>query len=128
MKTASSLLFILSFCCMSYVVNAQNTQLQKCENKINLLIAQRDSLQALYFAVLTRLDSLTGDYLHIKKEVNKTNEELTQLNREVIGALKSKSDADAKLATAKKLIADQNDLIQKLEAEVKRLSQKTKTE
>jgi hypothetical protein len=54
--------------------------------------------------------------------------EIVQLKREINDQLTNKSDTISQLTTAKKLIADQNDLIQKLEAEIKRLSQKQKTD
>jgi chromosome segregation ATPase len=127
MKKAFLLFFILSFWSSSEI-NAQNTALQKCEMKVKTLTSQRDSLQILYFAVLTRLDSLTGDYIALEKKSKKMDTEIVQLKREINDQLTNKSDTISQLTTAKKLIADQNDLIQKLEAEIKRLSQKQKTD
>lgn len=123
MKKAILLLFVLTlFSALS--LHAQNTPLRKCEIQINVLTSQRDSLGALYLLVLSRLDSVVGDYLEQEKQIKKMDVQITQLKTEINNTLKKKNDAADGLARAKKLIADQNILIQKLEAEIKRLSQK----
>ena len=123
MKKAGFILFMLSFLFVSRIA-AQNTPLQKCEMKTKMLTMQRDSMEVLYFMVLSRLDSVVGDYLGQAEQIQKMNTEIRQLKTEINNLAKKKNDTITELAVAKKLISHQNILIQKMEAEIKRLSQK----
>ena len=66
---------MLSFLFVSRIA-AQNTPLQKCEMKTKMLTMQRDSMEVLYFMVLSRLDSVVGDYLGQAEQIQKMNTEI----------------------------------------------------
>src|SRR5258705_3396969 len=76
-----------------------------CEYKLNELTSQNDSLMLLYNGALYFLDSTVGMNNKLKEQLNKQKLELTK---------------------AKKQLSDQNAKIEKLEADVKPLSQPSK--
>ena len=95
-KTIFFLPFMLGFCLLAHAQVAK--QKSDCQEKIDQLISQRDSMLELYNYTLVALDSTVGISLGLKQQLN----------------------------TAKRKISDQNIRIQKLEGDVKRLSQSAK--
>jgi septal ring factor EnvC (AmiA/AmiB activator) len=95
------LLVFISF--NSKTLKAQVTaSKQNCEAKVNELTAQRDSIQQLFNDALVFLDSTVGVNNKLKKQLKQKKQELDK---------------------AKQQASDQNARIQKLEADVKKLSQ-----
>jgi len=90
--------------------------------------AQRDSIQALFTYVLIELDSVMGKNIELTKQLSKQSSEMAKLKMEVENLLKKKSETASEIAKTKKLLSDQTALIEKLEAEIKRLSQPKKTQ
>jgi hypothetical protein len=87
-------------------LNAQKTPANtECEQRMNAIKTQNDSLQMLYNDALGVLDSVVGMNYKLKEQLNKQKNELTK---------------------AKKQVSNQNAKIEKLEADVKRLSQSSK--
>ena len=76
--------------------------------------------------VLDAYDSVTIANTALNKKIEQMGSQLTGLKNEIAGILKKKEESKAELAKAKKLIEDQAVLLEKLEAEVKRLSQSKK--
>jgi|SRR6185436_9622148 len=89
--------------------------------------SQRDSIHALFIFVLDKYDSVTVANAELNKKMDRMGLELAGLKTEIDNILKKKSESQAELTKAKKLIAEQAALVEKLEAEVKRLSQSKKT-
>ena len=87
---------------------------------------QRDSINALYIFGLDKYDSVTIANMALKEKIDQIGTELTSLKSEISGILQKRKESQAALDMAKKLIEDQAALIEKLEAEVKRLSQTKK--
>src|SRR5262245_39751275 len=92
------------------------------------LHAKRGSILYRHYIILLWINwmlPLKNDEL--AKQLEKKGAEITKLKLEVADILKNKKESQAALTEAKKLIADQAALLEKLEAEVKRLSQPKKT-
>jgi len=98
-------LFLLAIGSFQFTNAQVKSQSANCQQKINELTTQRDSLEALFNNALYFLDSITGLNIRLKEQVNKQKTELDK---------------------TKKQVADQNVRIEKLEADVKRLSPDTK--
>jgi peptidoglycan hydrolase CwlO-like protein len=116
MKKTIFILIIVSAACCPQSMKAQEAVLK----------SQRDSLQAMYYEALTLLDSLAGKNMDLSKELEKCNAQLSALKKDVNRLSKEKNETATALASAKKIITDQNTTINKLEAEIKRLSQPKK--
>ena len=116
MKEITFILIIVMAACSPVLMKAQEANLK----------SQRDSLQAMYYEALTLLDSLAGKNMDLSKELEKCNVQLSVLKKDVNRLSKEKNETAGALTSAKKIIADQNTTINKLEAEIKRLSQPKK--
>lgn len=115
-KTISVLCMVIAlFCCKS--THGQTAATYK---------SQRDSIHALYIFVLDKYDSVTIANMALKEKIDQIGSQLTSLKNEISDILKKRKESQAEFATAKKLIEDEAALIEKLEAEVKRLSQTKK--
>ena len=115
-KIIPILCFIVAlFCCKSTVAQTATTYK-----------SQRDSINALYIFVLDKYDSVTIANMALKEKIDQIGLELTNLKSEISGILQKRKESQAALDMAKKLIEDQAALIEKLEAEIKRLSQAKK--
>jgi chromosome segregation ATPase len=87
-------------------LNAQsNSSNQNCQQKINELTSERDSMQALFNDVLVRLDSLAGTNIDMVNQLKARKADLSRLKSE--------------LDKARKQISDQNIRIEKLERDLK---------
>ena len=111
------LAIVISILFSSIKINAQQSP---CKTQV-------DSLQAMFYSVLDKLDSTIVKNDELSKKLEQRSAEIASLKREIEDILKKKKDSAAELANAKKLIADQAAILEKLEAEVKRLSQTKKT-
>ena len=116
MKKTISILIIVSAACCPVLLKAQEATLK----------SQRDSLQALYFESLNILDSLAGKNFELAKELEKCNSQVLSLKKEINKLSKEKTESATALTNAKKIITDQNTTINKLEADIKRLSKPKK--
>jgi len=118
MKKTLIVLIIMTCCACPLASKSQKVSLQ----------SQRDSLQELFNASLVMLDSLAGNNFKLTKQIEKLNIQVATLQKEINKLSKEKNETTAALTNAKKIIADQNITINKLEAELKRLTQAKKTQ
>ncbi len=88
--------------------------------------SQRDSIYALYIFVLDKYDSVIVANNALEGKIDQIGKQLTRLKNEIDTILKKKNETESLLSEANKLIGDQAALLEKLEAEVKRLSQSKK--
>ena len=92
----------------------------------NTLRSQRDSLEALYKFTLDKYDSVAVANTELTKKLEQKGSEITNLKNEIDNILKKKKESAAELEKAKKIITDLAATVDKLEAEVKRLSNQKK--
>lgn len=90
------------------------------------LRTQRDSIHALYIFTLDKYDSIAVANTALNEKILEIGQQLTSLKNEINNILEKKNETEALLSDAKKLLGDQAAAIEKLEAEVKRLSQQKK--
>jgi chromosome segregation ATPase len=83
---------------------------------------QRDSCVLLYNLAQIKLDSLGSKHLAVIQQLTELSSQINTLKNELAEIIKEKSEFNDILAKAKKLIADQIIMIEKLETEVKRLT------
>jgi predicted secreted protein len=92
------------------------------EVKIASANTTADSLRSEYSDALMRLDSITGSNNNLQGQLSDNQGEITKLKNEINRILKNKNASEADLKRAKGLIAQLNDKIGNLEAEVARLT------
>lgn len=89
--------------------------------------SQRDSLEFLYKFVLDKYDSVFVANIELSKKLEQRGLEITNLKNEIDSVLKKKNEYVAELTKAKEIITELTAAVDKLEAEVKRLSESKKT-
>ena len=107
-------MFALGLCSLS--IQAQKTEQGPC-----------DSIKYMYDQALYFLDSSIGNQNELHKQLEGTKLEISKLKTEVSRLGKSKNDVTADLEKARKLITEQMQKIERLEAEVKQLSPPAKS-
>ena len=90
------------------------------------LRSQRDSLEVLYKFTLDKYDSVAVANMDLNKKLEQKGSEIRNLKNEIDNILKQKKEHTAELDKAKKIITDLAATVDKLEAEVKRLSNQKK--
>jgi predicted nuclease with TOPRIM domain len=83
---------------------------------------QRDSLKAMYDVAEIRLDSITGANNNLQGKTTDQQKEIDAKRAEIRKILNDKNATQAQLAKARGLIAELNDKINTLEADVTRLT------
>lgn len=96
-------------------INDQQTQIAKVSD-------EKDDLQKSFDMSLARLDSVTGANNNLQGKLTDREKEIESKKTEIRSILNKKNASDAELKRARTLIADLNDKITSLEAEVTRLS------
>jgi uncharacterized small protein (DUF1192 family) len=81
-----------------------------------------DSIRNEYSDALMRLDSITGSNNNLQGQLSDNQSEITRLKNEINRILKNRNATEADLRRARSLIAQLNDNIGNLEAEVARLT------
>ena len=105
---------MIRLCCQS--IQAQQSKPDPC-----------DSIKSMYDQALVFLDSSLGNQNQLQKQLDKTRAETARLKAEINKLVKDKTETSAELKEATKLISEQMQRIEKLEAEVKRLSTPAKS-
>ena len=90
------------------------------------LRSQRDSLEALYKFTLDKYDSVAVANMDLTKKLEQKGSEIRSLKNEIDNMLKKKKEYVAELEKSRKIITDLAATVDKLEAEVKRLSNQKK--
>ena len=111
---------IFLLCCGIAILGSTSANAQSATT----LRSQRDSLEALYKFTLEKYDSVAVANMDLSKKLEQKGSEITGLKNEIDNMLKKKKEYVAELEKAKKMITDLAATVDKLEAEVKRLSNK----
>ena len=102
--------------------NKSGEQLQVAQTQSESYMSQRDSLKLMYDEAEMRLDSITGANNNLQGEKSNLQKEIDAKKAEIRSILNKKNASDAELKRARTLIAELNDKIAGLEAEVSRLT------
>jgi hypothetical protein len=102
--------------------NKTNEKIQYTETQSANYMSQRDSLKMMYDDAEMRLDSITGANNSLQGEKTALQKDIDSKKAEIRSILNKKNASDAELKRAKTLIAQLNDQIGNLEAEVTRLT------
>lgn len=102
--------------------NKSGEQLQVAQTQSESYMSQRDSLKLMYDEAEMRLDSITGANNNLQGEKSNLQKEIDARKAEIRSILNKKNASDAELKRARTLIAELNDKIAGLEAEVSRLT------
>lgn len=102
--------------------NKTNEKIQYTETQSANYMSQRDSLKMMYDDAEMRLDSITGANNSLQGEKTALQKDIESKKAEIRSILNKKNASDAELKRAKTLIAQLNDQIGNLEAEVTRLT------
>ena len=105
-----------------YDKNKSTEQIQMKTTEANTAMSARDSVQSLYNASLTRLDSITGSNNNLQGQLSDRQSDITKLKNQINRIVSNRNATAAELRHAKELIAELNGKIQNLEAEVARLT------
>lgn len=89
--------------------------------------SQRDSIKVLYDQAEMRLDSITSTNNDLQGKLTDRQKDINNLKSEIRGILSKKNATEAELNRAKQLIAQLNDKISGLEADVARLTGENQT-
>lgn len=89
--------------------------------------SQRDSIKSLYDQAEMRLDSITSTNNDLSGKLTDRQKDINNLKSEIRGILSKKNATEAELSHAKQLIAQLNDKISGLEADVARLTGENQT-
>ncbi|MBD0297518.1 MAG: hypothetical protein ICV84_20390 [Flavisolibacter sp.] len=102
--------------------NKADEKIQVTQTQATTALTARDSIQILYDASLTRLDSLTGNNNNLHGQLSSRQSEIQKLKSEISRILSNKNATEADLKRARSLIAQLNNRIANLEVEVARLT------
>lgn len=105
-----------------YDKNKSTEQIQTFQTQSTSYMTQRDSLKSLYDEAEIRLDSITNSNNNLNGQLTDRQKDINKLRSQIHGILTKKNATDAELAQAKTLIAQLNDKISGLEADVARLT------
>src|ERR1043165_2385896 len=104
-----------------YDKNKTTEQIQVKSAEVSSATTARDSVQTIYNAALTRLDSLVGSNNSLTGKLSDKQTEIVKLKNEINKIVNNRNATSADLKRARNLIASLNDKINGLEAEVARL-------
>ena len=102
--------------------NKSGEQLQVAQVQSESYMSQRDSLKMMYDDAEMRLDSITGANNNLQGEKSALQKEIDAKKAEIRSILNKRNATEAELKRARTLIAELNDKIAGLEAEVSRLT------
>jgi hypothetical protein len=110
-----------------YDKNKSEETLQVKSAEVTTATTARDSVQAIYYEALTRLDSLVGSNNSLTGQLSDRQSEIVKLKNQINGIVRNKNASAADLAKARNLIASLNDKISGMEAEIARLMGENQT-
>ena len=102
--------------------NKAGEELKKEQTNSISYMSQRDSIRAMYDEAEIRLDSITGANNSLQGEKSALQKDIDSRKAEIRKILNDKNATQAQLAKARTMIAQLNDQIGSLEAEVTRLT------
>lgn len=102
--------------------NKSGEKLQITQAQSNTYMSQRDSIKMMYDEAEMRLDSITGANNNLQGEKSALQKDIDARKAEIRRILNDKNATASQLARARTLIAELNDKISGLEAEVTRLT------
>lgn len=102
--------------------NKSSEQLQIVQTQSGSYMSQRDSIRMMYDEAEIRLDSITGANNNLQGDKTALQKEIDAKKAEIRKILNDKNATAAQLAKARTLIADLNNQISSLEADVTRLT------
>ena len=102
--------------------NKSDKEKQELKVESTNYFSQRDSIKTLYDQAEMRLDSITSTNNDLQGKLTDRQKDINRLRSEIKGILSKKNATDAELNRAKQLIAQLNDKISGLEADVARLT------
>ena len=105
-----------------YDKNKSGETMQVAQTQSENYMTQRDSLKLLYDDAEMRLDSITGSNNNLQGEKSTLQKQIDANKAEIRRILNDKNATAADLKRAKSMIADLNNQIASLEAEVSRLT------
>ncbi|HKO79813.1 MAG TPA: hypothetical protein VJU78_05430, partial [Chitinophagaceae bacterium] len=105
-----------------YDKNKSGEVMQVAQTQSENYMTQRDSLKLLYDDAEMRLDSITGANNNLQGEKSTLQKQIDANKAEIRRILSDKNATAADLKRAKSMIADLNNQIASLEAEVSRLT------
>ncbi len=102
--------------------NKSSEQLQLTQTQSSSYMSQRDSIRMMYDEAEIRLDSITGANNTLQGDKSALQKEIDAKKAEIRKILNDKNATAAQLAKARTMIADLNNQISTLEADVARLT------
>lgn len=105
-----------------YDKNKTGEKLQMAQTQSTSYMSARDSIKMMYDEAEMRLDSITGANNNLQGEKTALQKDIDARKAEIRRILNDKNASQAELKRAKTLIAELNDKIGSLEAEVTRLT------
>jgi hypothetical protein len=102
--------------------NKSSEKIQVTQTQSEGYMSQRDSLKMLYDEAEIRLDSITGANNNLQGKLSDREKDIEARKSEIRKILNDKNATQAQLARARTLIAELNDRISNLEADVARLT------
>lgn len=102
--------------------NKSSEQLQITQTQSSSYMSQRDSIRMMYDEAEIRLDSITGANNSLQGDKSALQKEIDAKKAEIRKILNDKNATAAQLAKARTMIADLNNQISSLEADVTRLT------
>jgi chromosome segregation ATPase len=106
--------------------NKTGEKLEITQTQSDSYMTQRDSLKAMYDIAEIRLDSITGANNNLQGKMTDQQKDIEAKRAEIRRILNDKNATTAQLNKARGLIAELNDKINTLEADVTRLQVKTR--
>ena len=105
-----------------YQKNKSSEKIQTVQNQNISFMSQRDSLKVLYDEAEIRLDSLTGANNNMEGQLSDRQKDIVSLKTEIKSIIYKKNASASELKKAKSMIADLNDRISGMEAEIAKLA------
>ncbi len=102
--------------------NKTGEKIEITQTQSESYMTQRDSLKAMYDIAEIRLDSITGANNNLQGKMTDQQKDIESKRSEIRRILNDKNASQAQLNKAKSLIAELNDKINTLEADVTRLT------
>jgi peptidoglycan hydrolase CwlO-like protein len=107
--------------------NKSDQKITQLQTQYVAVDSSKNELQKSFDAALGRLDSLTGYNNELEGKLTERNSEIGKLKGQINGILKKSRLSEAEKKKAQTLIAELNDKIANMEAEVARLTQENET-
>ncbi|MBI2729853.1 MAG: hypothetical protein HYX40_03725, partial [Sphingobacteriales bacterium] len=112
---------------MAFDKNKTSETIQQQQTQIAKVTDDKSEIQKNFDASLARLDAMTETNNGLEKKLGERNKEIDKYKKEIRGILNKKNATTAELTRAKELIAQLDEKINGLQAEVARLTTENQT-